>query len=226
METCNVSIHEKDWQNPKDVTFCNLFCFSCCSEWTMPVNLARVSLLMLFDWPFAGSIRLEWMPLTVFKKSKDITTDSSWIILMWLLTFCNRIICRFSKWQKENISRIDKPALLVQLKSPDWSYQQTFSFWSSCWWDLSSPSFLTVKSSSFTCGSKDILDWPFPAISAQIRAICDWVSVKSFTLCSFFDLRSSKIGLTEDICCLRVPFPFSNCRNKPNQHKIWGTKQL
>lgn len=80
-----------------NVTFCSLCCFSFLSKFMALVNLASVSLLMLFGWTFAGSVKLGWTSLTVLKKSIDITTENSWIVLMLLLTFCNLKLWKSNK---------------------------------------------------------------------------------------------------------------------------------
>lgn len=86
---------------------------------------------------------------------------------------------------------------------------KTFSLWSSWRWDLSSFNLIQVKSCSSTCGSIELISRSLlPATSAHISAICVCMSTNSFILSFFFNLKSSKIGLTAESCSLRVPFTF------------------
>lgn len=63
---------------------------------------------MLFNWLPEGSVKLGCTSFSVLEKSIDITADSSWTVLIWLLTFCNRKICKLSKnkWNQTSITRM------------------------------------------------------------------------------------------------------------------------
>lgn len=181
---------------------------------------------MLFDWLPEGSLKLGCTSFSVLGKSIDITADSSWTVLIWLLTFCNRKTYKLNKpweqnkWNQTSITR------MLRLKTLNHYAKGTFSFWSSWRCDLSSPNFLTVRSHSLTCGS-ELLDWPLPAISAQIRTTCDWISENCLILSCFFDLNSSKIGFMADTCSLRVPLPFPNSEKwEQTQQKTCKIKYL
>jgi len=114
-------------------------------------------------------------------------------------------------------------SILIFTNTNSWRWPtrwMTFSFWSSSRCDLRSASLLTVKSCSSTCGWALVMNWLFPDISAQIRIICDSVSANSLIICCFFTLRSSKTGLIEDNCRLRVPFAFTIIENVTGMKKL------
>jgi len=191
----------------KQVTFCSLCCFSLFNEWITPVNLASVSLLMLCSVPFNESSRLGWISFNVFLKSIDITSVSSLIVLIWLFTFCWRHI-----WLKRKMKQCwEHRRWNIWTINATWLYYEfgkTFSFWSSCRWDLSSPNFFDVRSLWSTSESVTFLYCPQPAISSRIWEIWEFIFKNSLILSSFFDLKSSKTGLIVVICCFRVPFPY------------------
>ena len=176
-----------------------------------------MSLLMLFNWLPEGSLKLGCTSFSVLEKSIDIRADSSWTVLIWLLTFCNRKICKLNKpWEQKQV-KSNIHTRMERLKTLNHYCKGTFSVWSSWRCDLSSSNCLTVRSTSLTRGS-ELLDWPPPAISAQIWTTCDCISENCLILSCFFDLNSSKIGFMADICSLRVPLPFPNSEKwEPDQ---------